>query len=108
MQFFGAAARGRAPDAWAAAVGTVGPAGPGREPSAAELLRSLIGYEAPEGEPAQERIAGALGPLGALVHDRPGEGFRGCEDMLAPADSCSAGELRRAAALDDHGPCAQS
>ena len=93
-----AAARGRALDEWAAAVGAGGPAGPGCEPSDAELLGSLIGYEALEGEPAQEWIAGALGPLGALVPDGAGDGFRGYEDVLAPADLCSADELRRAAA----------
>ena len=60
-----AAARGRPPDARAAAVSAVGPAGPRHELSDAELLGRLVGYEEIEGEPAQEWIAGALGLLGA-------------------------------------------
>ena len=79
----------------------VGPAGPGRELSDAELLGRLVGYEIIEGEPVQEWVAGALGPLGALVVDGAGDGFRGYEDVLMPADLCSAAELRRAAALDE-------
>ena len=106
-----AAARGRAPDARAAAVGAVSAAGAGHELSDAELLGSLVGHEAIEGEPAQEWIVGALGTLGALVPDGAGDGFRGYEDVLMPADLCSAVELRRAAALDelrdqDGKPCA--
>ena len=95
-----AAARGQAADARAATVSVVGPAGPGHELSDTELLGRLVAYEAIEKEPVQEWLAGALGPLGALVPDGAGDGFRGYEDVLMPADLCSAVELRRAAALE--------
>ena len=106
-----AAARGRAPDALAAAVGAVTAAGVEHVPSEAKLLGSFASFEAHEREPAQEWIAEALGSLGALVPDGAGGGFRGYEDVLMPADLCSAVELRRAAALDelrdqDGKPCA--
>ena len=80
--------------------GRVGPAAPGRELSDAEMLRSLHGYEAIEGEP-QEWLVGALGPLEALVPDGAGDGLRGYDDVLAPASQCSADELRRSAGLDE-------
>ena len=66
------AGRGRFLDALAAAVGAVTAAGAGHVPGDAYLLSSLIGIEAFEGEPAQQWIVGALGPLGALVPDGAG------------------------------------
>ena len=66
------AAQGRAPDALAAAVGAVTAAAARHTPTETELLSLLAAYEELEEEPAQEWIAGALGPLGALVPDGPG------------------------------------
>ena len=63
----------------------------------AELLGSLIGYEALVEEPAQEWIAGALGPLGALVPDGAGTGFgdtRTCSHLRACAQPTSCGGRR--------------
>ena len=90
------AGRGRFLDALAAAVGAVTAARAGHVPSDAELLSSLIGIE------AFEWIVGACsavdsGGLGAAA----GDGFRGYEDVLMPANLCSAVKLRRAAALDE-------
>ena len=96
-----AAARGRTPDALAAAVGAVTAAAARHTPAKIELLSLFAAYEELEGEPAQEWIAGALGPLGALVPDGAGDGLRGYEDVLVAASTCTAVELRRAAALDE-------
>ena len=96
-----AAARGRAPDALAAAVGAVIAAGEKHFPNEAELLGRFAAFEAPEGEPSQEWIAGALGPHGALVPDGARGGYRGYRGVFTSADLCSAVELLRAAALDE-------
>ena len=46
-------------------------------------------------------MAGALGPLNALVPDGAGDGLRGIEDALIAARACTANELHRAEALDE-------
>ena len=46
-------------------------------PTETELLSRFAVFEEFEGGSSQEWIAGALGPLGALVHDGAGGGIRG-------------------------------
>ena len=69
-------------------------------PNETGLLGPFAAFEALEGEPAQEWMAGALGPLGALVPDGAGDILRGYGDVLMSAGLLSAVELRRAASLD--------
>ena len=70
-----AAVRGRTPDALAAVVGAVTTAAARHTPTETELLSLFAAYEELEEEPAQEWIAGTLGPLGALVPDGAGDGL---------------------------------
>ena len=89
-----AAVQGRAPGALAAAVAR-------HTPTETELPSLFAAYGELEEEPAQEWIAGAMGPFGALVPDGAGDGLRGYEDVLVAASTSTAVELRRAAVLDE-------
>ena len=105
-----AAARGRTPGALAAVVGAVTAAAARQTPTGTELLGLFAAYGELEGEPAQEWIAGALGPLGALVLDGAGDELRGYDDVLVAASMCTV-KLRRTVSLDelrdqDGKPCA--
>ena len=96
-----AAALGRAPGALAAAVGAVTAAAVRHTPTESELLSFFAAHEELKGGAAQEWIAGALEPFGALAPDGAGGGLRGYGDVLLPASLCLAAELRRAASLDE-------
>ena len=96
-----AAARGQTPVSLAAAVGAVNPAPTRQTPTESELPSLFAAHETLEEAPAQEWLAGALGPLNTLVSDGTGDGLQGYEDVPVAANICTAVELRRAAAMGD-------
>jgi len=96
-----AAARGQTPGSLAAAVGAVNAALTRQTPAESELPSLFAAHGKLEEAPAQEWLASALGPLNALVSDGTGDGLQGYEDVPVAANTCTAVELRRAAAMGD-------